>query len=387
MTGHRPRVTIVGTIDVDARIELMERLRPEFEPSAMGTTAKQGNAFKEAGLEYSAYSMSRGPRPLGDWIAYRNLIRSFQASKPDIVHTFDTKPCAWGRLAAHAAGVPVVIGTITGLGSLYTSNSPAARILRALYEPLQRRACHRSNLTLFYNHDDRQQFIDSRIVPADGSALIAGSGIRTDRFSRDAVDDSAVRRVRRDADLADDDIVVTMITRVCRSKGVLDFAEAARHLSEDGARIRLLLIGPEDVDARDRLESSELRQVREAVTWLESRDDIAAILAASHIFALPTYYREGIPRVLIEAASMGLPLIATDVPGCREIVRPGTNGELVPPRDPVALANAIRRRVKNAEESVKYGTASREIAVSEYDISTIAERVRDIYRECGDAHQ
>ena len=384
MTRAVPKVVIVGTTDVDARIELMQRLRPEFEPGAIGSTEEQRDRFDRAGLPYRVCALSRRVSPLQDWKTYRELVRAFREIKPDVVHTFDTKPCVWARLAACAAGVPVVVGTITGLGAIYATRSIMTRLLSAVYEPLQRRASHRSNMTLFYNPDDADQFTKSGVVPADRSAVINGSGIRTDLFRRDAVTQNDLSRVARDAGIGDEDVVVTMIARVCRSKGVLEFADAADRFREDDKRFRFILVGPEDEAAWDRLTAAELDRVRGAVTWLGERNDVATVLAASSICVLPTYYREGIPRALIEAASMGLPLVATDMPGCREIVRPGVNGHLVAKHDLESLVGAIRRLAGNEDEARRYGAASREIAVNEFDISVIAREIREVYRTCLD---
>ena len=382
MNGGLKKVVIVGTTDVDARIELMQCLCSGFELSAIGSTEEQRVRFEDAGLAYRVCPLSRGVNPIRDWIAYRGFVQALRELRPDVVHAFDTKPCVWARLAARAVGVPCVIGTITGLGALYATPGMAARLTRTIYEPLQRRACHRSNMTVFYNRDDADQFADAGIVPRDRTAIVPGSGVRTDRFSRDQVAFDELSRVREDAGLREGEFVVTMVVRVCRSKGVMEFAAAADRLRQEVKQVRFLLVGPEDRGAWDHLDDSQLDVVRRSVTWLGKRDDIAAVLAASNVCVLPTFYREGIPRVLVEAASMGLPLIATDVPGCRDVVRPGVNGLLVPGQDPESLAQAIARLAGNEAEARAFGQASRQIAVNEFDITAVAREIGAIYRAC-----
>lgn len=382
MSEPKTRVVFVGTVDVDARIELMQSLSPHFEMSAIGSAEGLKSRFEQAGFSYHCVAMSRGANPVGDLISYRCLIRLFRSLRPDVAHTFDTKPCVWGRLAARTAGVRVVVGSITGLGALYVDSDIRTRLIRAVYEPLQRLACHRSDMTIFYNRDDAGEFAEAGIVPPDRSAIVPGSGIRTDQFSQENISPEKRSRVKEEAGLRNGELVVTMIARVCKSKGVLEFARAADLVSSWNPRVRFLLVGPEDRDVMDKLSAEEKTKVRNSVTCLGERKDIAAILAVTDICALPSYYREGIPRVLIEAASMSLPLITTDAPGCREVVHDGLNGILIRPRDAESLAQAVKQMAADEGLRRRYGSASRQRAVNEFDISIIAERVTGIYRSC-----
>jgi glycosyltransferase involved in cell wall biosynthesis len=325
--------------------------------------------------------MSRRVNPWGDLRSYRELVRIFRRLRPDIVHTFDTKPGVWGRLAARAAGVPVIVGTITGLGTLYVDSDVKTRLVRAIYQPLQRLACHCSDLTIFYNRDDIAQFTKARVAPPDRCAIVPGSGIHTDQFCRERVPSDDVERVRGDISLRDGEVVVTMIARICRSKGVLEFAGAADIVRLKLPRVRFVLVGPWDKDVLDRLSAPEMDRVRKSVTWLGERKDIAAILAVSDICALPTF-REGNPRVLMEAASMGLPVIATDGPGCREVVRNEVNGLLIPLNDAGALAGAVERLAGDVNLRRVFGAASRELAITKFDIDIISGKIAALYRRC-----
>jgi len=379
--GGVPSVAIVGTIDVDARIDLMRRLRPDFAPRAIGSTPGQRAAFAAAGFDYTAVAMSRKASPIADWRSYRALVRELRRSRPDVVHTYDTKPCVWARLAARAAGVPVVVGTITGRGTLYANGGLFTRLVRLVYEPLQRRASHLADMTLFYNSEDLAEFTARGVVPRDRAGLVHGSGVRCDRFRRESITSADCAAFRREIGVGEKDVVVTVVARVCRSKGVLEFAEAADRLSAADACVRCVLVGPADHDAWDHLSPAELDRLRRAVIWIAARDDIETVLAASDIAVLPTYL-EGMPRALIEAAAMGLPLVATDVPGCREIVRPGVNGTLVPKQDPAALANAILTLIRDPGAARAYACASRAIAVEEFDLAAVANEIRGIYSAC-----
>ncbi len=379
---HRPSVFVVGTSDVHARIDLMRHLEDEFRVSAAGTSEGSRSRLAGAGYHFARYRLSRRPDPISDACAVAQLVHLFRQSRPHVVHTFDTKPGVWARLAARRASVPVVIGTLPGIGSLYTDSSISTRLIRAVYEPLQRMACHRADLTIFQNGDDEQQFADAGIVPVGRATVIRGSGIDTSRWSLAATPELSVRAFRQAAGLVPGTVAVTMVTRVYRSKGVLEFCSAAQELKAAGRLdARFTLVGGVDPDARDGLTPTDLRRVGETVCWLGERSDIASVLAGSDICVLPTYYREGIPRVLLEAACMGLPLVAADVPGCREVVRPGLNGFLVPPRDASALAEAIGTLVASRQMRNQFGEASRRIAEAEFDLNIVARQIADLYWE------
>ena len=174
-------------------------------------------------------------------------------------------------------------------------------------------------------------------------------------------------------------VVVTIISRVIRSKGILHFSGAAELLSGSNGKVRFLFAGSDDAESLDRLKKGEIEQVRRVVTWLGNLADVAPILAASDIFVLPTHYREGIPRVLLEAASMGLPLVAANVPGCREVIQSGVNGLLVPTQNTSALASALSQLVADRSRRERYGRASRQIVIDHFSTNVVAEQMRTHY--------
>jgi glycosyltransferase involved in cell wall biosynthesis len=355
----------------------MERLAERFDLVAVGTDPGLAAVFAARGLPYRSYRMSRGVNPAADLLAMVQLVRIFRRERPSVVHTFDTKPGVWGRLAARLAGVPVIVGTLPGLGSLYTSRSVRARLLRCAYQPLQTLASRCAALTIFQNEHDAREFERRRVVSADRVAVVPGSGVRTDVFTPTA---PTGERLRDDLDLGDG-VVVLMVSRVMRSKGVLDFAAAARQAREVDPRIRFLLVGPEDTDSVDALTAAELAALRDSVTWLGPRTDIADVLRAADVFVFPSFYREGVPRVLLEAASAGLPLIAADVPGSRDVVQDGVNGYLVPPQRPDAIADAVLRLAGSPDLRRELGARSRERALAVFDLSLVTARIESIYHE------
>jgi glycosyltransferase involved in cell wall biosynthesis len=356
----------------------MDRLGRDYDVCAVGTEPALEASFKARGFRYRTYAMTRGVDPLRDLYAAWQLVRIFRNESPSIVHTFDSKPGIWGRLAAKIAGVPVVIGTLPGLGSLYSAPGWKGRLVRLAYQPLQTLACRWADVTTFQNEDDAREFKRRRVVRSDRALVIPGSGVSTDVFA--PADPGTVPALRTELGL-DGRLVAVMISRVIRSKGVLDFAAAARAVHAADPDIRFVLVGPDDRNSLDALTAAELEELRGAVSWLGPRDDVKELLGASDIFVFPSYYREGVPRALLEAASMGLPLVAADVPGSRDVVEDGLNGFLVQPHDSDAIADAVLRMAREPELRRRLGQRSRERAVTSYDLSVVADLIEGIYQK------
>lgn len=376
-----PHVVLVGSDDIDRRLELMSLLRRDFCLSGVGSVHSLHSRFAGRRFGYQWYPLARGVSPGMDILSISHLAGFFRQARPAIVHAFDTKPCVLARIAARLAGVPIIVGTLPGLGSLYAGNTPALRAMRALYQPLQRLACRMSDMTIFQNPDDAKQFVDSGLVRRECTHIIAGSGVRTDIFSRDAVEEGAVGALRGELGLGPDEMLITMVSRLLRTKGVLEFAVAAETVQARYPRTRFLLVGPLDHGSIDCLTPAEVALLQERVIWTGPRHDIPAVLAASDVFVLPSSYREGIPRALLEAASMGLPIVTTRSPGCDQVVADGENGLLIPVRDSTALQKAILRLVEDPGLRRRFAEESRRRAVERFDLRVIARHTRDLYKK------
>jgi glycosyltransferase involved in cell wall biosynthesis len=375
-----PRVLLIGGPDVDARLDLMRALAGEFTMAAAGSNPALGPAFERAGFPYFAYSLA-GPPPFADLRALFALGRMLRRFRPHIVHAFDAKPGVYGCLAAARAGVPVIVNTVPGLGSLYVDGGLRRRALRAVYECLQGLASRRADRTTFQNLEDKEEFVACGIVPAGRTALIPGSGVRTDLFDPAILSEEDRRRVRSSLGVPADTLLVTMVARVIRTKGVAEFVAAARDVGRHFPKSRFLLVGAPDPASVDRFPPVELAEFARAVLWPGTCRDVRGVLAASDLFVLPSYLREGIPRALLEAAAMALPLITTDTPGCKEVVEDGVNGFLVPVRDSAALAQAIDLLLRRPDLRREFGPRSRRLAVERFDLSVVAARTRVLYQE------
>jgi len=371
------RLLLVGGPDVDSRIDLIHYLREFCEVVVAGSQPRLVDRFLKVGIPYLPYRLNRQTNIVADLVTLRQLIRIVRQVRPEIVHAFDTKPAVFARIAAWIGGDPAIVGTLPGLGTLYTSSDLKTRLIRLVYEGLQKTACRCSSLTIFQNNDDLALFVSRGIVTEEKSAVVPGSGVSTDVFDPERFPMEQRVEIRKQLGISTTSLVVTMISRLTRSKGVLQFGAAAQSLRSSG--ISFLLVGDPDTETNDGLDDSSVRRLKQYVHCTGRREDVPAVLAASDICVLPSY-REGIPRVLLEAASMGLPIVTTNSTGCREVVIDRENGFLVPVRDAQRLAEAILLLAGDADLRRRFGARSRELAIDRFDLCKISHQILRIYR-------
>jgi N,N'-diacetylbacillosaminyl-diphospho-undecaprenol alpha-1,3-N-acetylgalactosaminyltransferase len=270
--------------------------------------------------------------------------------------------------------VPTVYNLVEGLGSFYIDESFRAKLMRRIIEHLYKRAFRLSDLCVFVNSEDAEYMTKRKIIAPDKVKIIRSVGVDTETFSPEAVDANRVEALRKE--LSPQGLpIVLMVARAIWHKGVREYYEAAQRL--EGQAV-FLLAGATDAGNPSCAEPAFLRNG--AVHWLGERDDIVELTATCDIYVLPSY-REGVPRTLLEGSSMGKPLVATDVTGCREVVRPGLNGLLVPPKDAAGLATAIGRLLADAPLRSRMGQASRRIAVDEFDIRKVVAQYLPLYEK------
>jgi glycosyltransferase involved in cell wall biosynthesis len=377
-TVSRSDVWLVGSDDIRLRIPyLFELRRRGFDVTLVGSEAPE--PFAAQGIPYHRYSLSRALDPVADWRTLRELLALFRTHRPTVVHSYDTKPAMLASFAARLTGIPVRIRTLTGMGYVFSSRSPRALALRPVDHVMQAAASRAASMTVFQNRDDHAYFLRHRLARPEASALIPGSGIDVEllRSKRPAAD--ALAALRHELGI-EGRRVVTMISRLVRSKGVLEFCAAARAVRRERPDVAFLLVGPLGSEGWQAVPRNEV-EGNPDVHWLGPRPDVAALLAVSDVFALPTHYREGIPRALLEAGAMGLPLLATDMPGCRDVVRDGWNGILVPPRNVEALKDALLKLAGASREALQQmGEKSREHVEQNFTLELVTDAYADIYR-------
>ena len=325
--------------------------------------------MQDAGLIHHDIPLRRGARALaGEMALVAAIWRVVRRVRPDVMHAVTMKPVLYGGLVARAARVPAVVHAITGLGYLFVTESTAARVQRAIIKSFYRFALnHRNAHAIFQNPDDLGLFRDAGLVDPAITSMIKGCGVDMTVFSP--------------AQEPEGPPVVMFPARNLGDKGVHEFVAAARILRQGGSGARFVLVGRTDPDNPTDVGESGIKAWtgEGVVEWWGFADDMAATLAKAHVVCMPSY-REGLPRVLIEAAACGLPIVTADVPGCREIVRDGDNGFLVPVRDGPATAEAIGRLLDNADLRQSMGARGRAIAVAEFSVEDFIAKSLAAYR-------
>ena len=369
MNAGAPIAVHVTTVDVS----LEGLLGPQLEGIAaagyrvIGVSAPGPHieALSRRGIEHVPLAhATRAMAPTEDVRALAELVSLFRRMRPSIVHTHTPKPSVYGRVAARLARVPAVVNTVHGLYAL--PEDPWAKRL-AVYG-VERLAATCSQAELVASPEDLRT-LRRLLVPADRLVLLdAGLGIDLERFDPDAVTASERAAARRELGATGDgDVVVGVVARQVREKGYPEIFDAASRLRLRYPEVRVAAIGPEEPDKPDRVSEADRRTAREAgVRFLGARNDVVRLYAGMDIFVLPSH-REGFPLTLMEAASMGLPVVATDIRGCRQIVDDGATGLLVPGGDPVALAGAIERLATDPAERRRFGAAARRKALARFD--------------------
>ncbi len=331
------------------------------------------------GFEWIEFQFARkGTNPLSElWTAAR-LYKIYRALQPDLVHHFTIKCVLYGGIAARLLNVPQV-AAVTGTGHVFTTRSITNSILRPLVSVGYKIALRTSEV-IFQNPDDRATFVKLGLARHSQSHLIQGSGVDTVRF-RPALSSAPSEQT-----------TVVMVCRLLKEKGIAEFVEAARIVRSKLPNVAFKIAGEIDLGNPSSISRGQVETwaAESHVQFLGHVEDVAFLLQASDIAVLPSYYGEGVPRGLIEAAATGLPLVTTDMPGCREICRDSENGYLIPPRDAHALADTILRLAANRPLAQALGARSREIAVNEFSEPSVIDRTTDVYRSalaaCGSRH-
>jgi glycosyltransferase involved in cell wall biosynthesis len=342
-----------------------------FDVVVLGREGEQAQAIRAQGMRFIGLPLRRDRlNPVREFFrVFLRVLKVYRQERPDVLHHIAIRPILHGSLAARLLGLRGVINAPVGMGYVFSSNQLKARFLRPIVRGLLRLLLHPPGaMVVFENPDDLQANADLGAVRADECVLIRGAGVDVHAF--------------RPQPPASSVPVVTLAARMLRDKGVEEFAQAARLLRERGVVARFRLAGGLDSSNPTSIPEARLRawQDEGVLEWLGHCTDMAAVWNASHIACLPSY-REGLPKALLEALACGLPVVATDVPGCRETVEPQGNGLLVPARDSLALADALERLIASPELRERFGRRSREKAVSEFSDELVVAATLDLYAQ------
>lgn len=339
-----------------------------FEVAVVTRVQRHGERIREAGIDLVPLELARaGHNPLTELRTLRHLVRIYRERKPDIVHHVALKPVLYGTIAARIAGVPSVINALAGLGYLFSSTDVTARIVRPLVQ-LSFRAMLKPHHAIVQNPDDLKWAFERRLLDPGRTKMIRGSGVDLEAYPSTPIPDGTP--------------LVVLPARFLWDKGLAEFVAAARIIKKRGVMARFALVGEPDpanpaAVPQATLENWRREGIVELWGW---RDDMAEVFRECHIACLPSY-REGLPKALLEAAACGRPLVSCDVPGCREIVRHGVNGLLVPPRDAPALADALAQLIADPQQRAVFGTAARTLVAAEFSVDHVIEQTLALYRE------
>ena len=366
MKPHRPpqRVLVVASLAwslVNFRGALLADLvaaghdvtaaAPENDPEIAALLTRMG-------VDYVQIPMQRAQaNPLADLGTLAALVRLIRARRPDVILAYTQKPIVYSGLAARIAGEGRFFAMVSGLGHAFSdADAGGRRLLRGVLARLYRLALGKAQAVIVFNSDDGAEMARHNMLPPGLKLVqVPGSGIDTARFAP--------------APLPSGPPVFLLVARLLVNKGLRDFVAAARLIRADCPDARFQLLGPADANPAG-LPAAELAgwQAEGIIEYLGETRDVAPFLAGATVFVLPTWYREGLPRTILEAMATGRAVITTDTPGCRDAVSDGDNGYLVPVRDPAALARAMRRFIADPGLAARMGVRGRARAESRYDV-------------------
>jgi glycosyltransferase involved in cell wall biosynthesis len=342
-----------------------------FEVHVATTITDKLEELQNHGLIVHPLVIWRGRKSIiGETRTLREILVLFKKVRPQIVHLVTIKPVILGGIAARLTGVPGVVAAISGLGFVFIAKGFKAAMIRALVVGLYRLALGKENLRIILqNSHNRNLLLDKGVLKPEKVVMIPGSGVDLSAYQMAPEPDGVP--------------VVTLAARLLRDKGVYEFVEAARLLAKQQVKARFWLAGNPDPGNPHSISQTQIDawQLEGCVEHLGFRKDIDKLFAASRIVVLPSYYGEGLPKVLVEAAACGRAVVTTDHPGCRDAIEPGHTGMLVPPGDAAALAAAIQQLLGDSKLRQSMGNAGRRLAEREFAIEKVVTAHLAVYQD------
>lgn len=371
----KPRVLFVVTEDWYFKLHwigLAQAARDAgFEVLLAMHVQEHGSEITRQGFKLFPINLiRRSVNPIREFLSVVELGRLYRAEKPDLVYHIAIKPILYGSIAARFAGSPIVVNVFAGLGYTYSSEEFKARCFRQILKFGLKAACRSANtMAVFQNEEDQAQLVRDHVVLQGQTRVIRGTGVDTDRF-------------RPSPDQGHEPPIILLPCRMLWDKGVGEFVEAARLVRQVNPSARFVLVGRCDEDNPASIQSDQLHRWQEegVIEWWGHRSDMPAVFQSAAVVVLPSY-REGLPVSLLEASACGKPIIATDVPGCRDVVRHRENGLLVPPRNARALADAMTVLLDNPELRHAMGERGRAFVVKEFSATMVTRQTLALYDE------
>ena len=334
---------------------------------------KQKHVLKLAEMSISFHSLSLSRvnfNPLQEFKLVFSLIEVFRNIKPDIVHLITVKPYLYGGIAARLAKTPAVVSAVSGLGILFSSKDFKYKLMRLGVYPLYKLAFgHKNQVVIFQNSSDREILLEWGVIKKSQVRMIRGSGVNLSHYP---MLNEPINKTP----------VIAFAARLLKDKGVEVFVQASRLLKNRNLDANFWLIGSPDPGNDNSVTQEQLArwECEGLVKLFGFRQDVAYLFGKSNIVTLPSFYGEGLPKVLIEAAACGRAVVTTDHPGCRDAIRPGT-GILVPVKDPASLADAIQDLIQHPEKRHNMGRLGRVMAEKEFSVDKVVATHIEIYQD------
>ena len=375
------KLAVIASIDITLKVLLIAQVKAAqkagYKTYAICSHGPNYDSLKEQGIEMFPVKIKRSISPFSDLVAVWKMYRFFKREKIDIVHAHTPKPVLLAPIAAKLASVPVRICTLRG----FMVRDGLKPLPKLLYKCMAWVSAKCSTFLLSQNPEDVQRYIDAGVCKKEKIALL-GNGVDLKKFNPNSFDENFKKQKRVEIGIPEDATVIAIIGRMVKEKGYLELFEAFRDIVKNHRDAWLVIIGPEEPEKADRISADTFveYEIAERTVYLGSRDDIPEILSCCDIYTLPSW-REGFPRSPIEATAMCLPVVTTDISGCREVVTDKENGLLVPLRNAEKLKEALLELIDAPDTAKQYGQVGLKKAKKQFDEERVCQVVLDTYKE------
>ena len=355
------------------RLDLIKLLKSSgYRVVVLAPSDAYKTLVKEYVDEVQDWNLVRGStNPFLEIRSIFQLIFLYKKINPKLIHNFTIKPSLYGGLVGRIIGQKKIISHITGIGPSFFGFSKSIRVLTYLLIPIYRFSFARNSKLIFHNKSDSEIFLKKRICKKESLCVIEGSGVNTKKFKNNKFKKSYF-----------DPIQILFPARIIMEKGFIELIEVCLEMWEEGYNFKLNIAGDIDRENKSSLSRQEIKTIsaNKNINFLGKMSDMKSIYLKSDIVILPSW-REGLSKSLIEAASMSLPIITTNVPGCKEIIENNKSGILVPLKNKLLLKKAIIKLIQNPELAIKYGERARERVKDKFELSLINNNILEIYKK------
>lgn len=380
MDMYKNKIAFVGpntrSIFTFRRELICEMIERGWEVHVISDSDQFVERVKSLWVKYHEIAMSRFVSPLKDLNYIVNLCKIFRKYRFDIVHTFTVKPNVYGSIANALTSRSKLVSLVEGFGFMYGYDEKIiSKIRRNTYFFLNKVAFRFAHKVWFINKDDKNEMIERGVLCEEKTLLIKSIGVNLGEYNKGNINKETLDRLKRDYIITDRSVVVTLVSRMSILKGIREFIAAARRLEFINKDLIFLIVGEIQEGSPYSMTYDEMNDLPSNAFWVGFTENINEINYLTDIACLPTYYREGVPRSLIEAMAFGKPFVVTDSVGCREIVIENYNGFLVPVKDSKSLSNRINELANDKRKRESFGGNSLTMCEMELDVHKVNQKI------------